>query len=179
MLIPTKLPDYTLIHSKKRKSIAIKVSKSGQVSILAPIHITKKEADDIISRHRNWIYQTLDAAKRYQAAFPEPTPEQVQQYITAANEYLPARTQFYSKQMQLTPTSIKITGAKTRFGSCSSQNAICFSWRLMQYPKEAIDYVVVHELAHIVHKNHSKAFYAYVASILPDYKERKKLLEWK
>ena len=81
--------------------------------------------------------------------------------------------------MGVMPTSIKITSAKKRFGSCSGQNGICYSWRLMLYPSEAIDYVVVHELAHIRQKNHSPAFYKEVAKILPDYKAREKLLKGK
>lgn len=56
------------------------------------------------------------------------------------------------------------------------KNGLCFSWRLMQYPPEAVDYVVVHELAHIVHKNHGNAFYALIGSVLPDYPARRALL---
>ena len=58
--------------------------------------------------------------------------------------------------MGLTPAAVTITGARKRFGSCSASNRICYSWRLMQYPEAAVDYVVVHELAHIVHKDHSR-----------------------
>ena len=71
---------------------------------------------------------------------------------------------------------VKITGAKTRFGSCNSRNSLCFSWRLMQYPDEAIDLVVVHELCHIAHHDHGPGFYALLGSILPDHRERMKLL---
>ena len=71
---------------------------------------------------------------------------------------------------------VKITGAKTRFGSCNSRNSLCFSWRLMQYPDEAIDLVVVHELCHIAHHDHGAGFYALLGSILPDHRERMKLL---
>ena len=78
--------------------------------------------------------------------------------------------------MGLEPTGVKITSAKKRFGSCSAKNSICYSWRLMLYSKEAIDYVVVHELAHIAHKNHGPQFYALIEKYLPDYKEREKLL---
>ena len=78
--------------------------------------------------------------------------------------------------MGLEPTGIKITSAQKRFGSCNGKNSICYSWRLMLYPPEAIDYVVVHELAHIVHKNHGAKFYKLVAKYLPDYKERVKML---
>jgi hypothetical protein len=76
----------------------------------------------------------------------------------------------------LKPQYIKITSAKRRFGSCSGKNGICFSWRLMRYPESAIDYVIVHELAHIEHKNHGGAFYDRIEAILPDLRERRKLL---
>ncbi len=79
--------------------------------------------------------------------------------------------------MGLTPAAVTITGARKRFGSCSASNRICYSWRLMQYPEAAVDYVVVHELAHIVHKDHSRNFYAYVERFLPDWRERRALLK--
>ena len=84
---------------------------------------------------------------------------------------------YYSEQMGLYPTQVRITGARTRFGSCSSQGHICFSWRLMQYPPEAIDYVVVHELAHLRYMNHGAEFYALIARYLPDWKARRALLQ--
>ena len=87
------------------------------------------------------------------------------------------RVDYYSRLMNVKPTGIKITSAKKRFGSCSGKNSICFSYYLMLYPKEAVDYVVVHELAHIRHHNHSKDFYSFVSEFMPDYKEREKL--WK
>ncbi|MBQ3537483.1 MAG: M48 family metallopeptidase, partial [Clostridia bacterium] len=76
----------------------------------------------------------------------------------------------------VTPLRITVTGAKTRFGSCSGKNSISFSFYLMRYPEEAVDYVVVHELCHIIHHNHSAAFYKEVEKILPDYKRREKIL---
>ena len=72
---------------------------------------------------------------------------------------------------------MKITSARKRFGSCSGKNSLCFSYWLMLYPQEAVDYVIVHELAHIVHKNHSAAFYRLIGQYLPDYRERIKMLK--
>lgn len=94
-------------------------------------------------------------------------------YIRQAKACLPQRVAYYSERMGLSPTQVRITGARTRFGSCSSQGHICFSWRLMQYPPEAIDYVVVHELAHM---NHGAEFYVLIARYLPDWKARRALL---
>ena len=70
-----------------------------------------------------------------------------------------------------------INSAKSRFGSCSSKKTLNFSYRLMLYPYEAIEYVCVHELAHLIEMNHSKKFWAIVEAYLPDYKARKKLLK--
>ena len=78
--------------------------------------------------------------------------------------------------MGVRPTGIRITAARTRFGSCSAKNRLCFSWRLMDYPDAVIDYVVVHELAHIVHKNHGPRFWELVERYMPDYKRRRAML---
>jgi len=79
--------------------------------------------------------------------------------------------------MNLKYGRITITSAKTRFGSCSSKGNISYSYKLMLYPEAAREYVVVHELAHLVEMNHSKRFYSLVERYLPDYKERRKLLK--
>ena len=90
---------------------------------------------------------------------------------------LPRLVEKYSELMGLYPSSVKITSARTRFGSCGPNNSICFSWRLMAYPAEVAEYVVVHELAHIKHRNHGDEFYALVEKYLPDYKDRRRLLK--
>jgi predicted metal-dependent hydrolase len=94
-----------------------------------------------------------------------------------AREILPERVEYFSAIMGVKPTHVSINEAKTRFGSCSEKRRINFSCRVMRYPSEAIDYVVVHELAHLKFLNHSREFWAFVESILPDYKARKGLLK--
>ena len=108
---------------------------------------------------------------------PEPTPEEEALLRKKARNLLPGLVNRYAVQMDVQPAGITITGARTRFGSCSPKNRLSFSFRLMDYPMEAIEYVVVHELAHILHKNHSAAFYAEIEKILPDWRERNKLLK--
>ncbi len=73
--------------------------------------------------------------------------------------------------------SVTVTSAKTRWGSCSQTNALRFTFRLLYAPKDVIEYVVVHELSHIRHKNHSKAFWAEVATYVPDWKSRRAWLK--
>ena len=109
---------------------------------------------------------------------PGLTPEQikygcVQIYRMIAKRELTTRTLDYAKRIAATPAAVKISNAKTRWGSCSARKCINYSWRLIMADDDVIDYVVVHELAHIIEMNHSKRFWTIVESILPDYKVRK------
>lgn len=167
--------NYELIRSD-RKTLGLQV-KDGRVIVRAPRRATVQQIERFVREHEAWIENALSRQAAKKAAHPEPTAAECAEYIRLAKEMLPRRTAFWSERMGLTPTQIRITSAQRRFGSCSSQGHICYSWRLMQYPPEAIDYVIVHELAHLKHMNHSPAFYALVAKYLPDHKARRALLK--
>jgi len=83
------------------------------------------------------------------------------------------RVAAYAAQMNVTPAVIKIKNAMKRWGSCSSKKSLNFSWRLIMADDSIIDYVVVHELAHLLEMNHSARFWAVVDGVLPDYPARK------
>lgn len=166
---------YTVLRSA-RKTLALEVTREQQILVRAPHAISSDRIDVFVRSHGEWIERQQKRVQAYTKAHPEPSPEQANKYREEAMRYLPERVKYYSERMHLFPASITITSAKTRFGSCSGKDRICFSWRLMAYNKKAIDYVVVHELAHLVHKNHSADFYALIATFLPDWKERKKYL---
>ncbi len=97
-------------------------------------------------------------------------------YRHRAREFLNERVDYYASQYGFQYKGIKITSAKTRWGSCSSTGVLNFSWRLIMAPLEQVDYVVVHELVHTIHHNHSKRFWKRVEQVMPDFKERKKWL---
>lgn len=167
--------DYELIRSD-RKTLGLQV-KDGRVIVRAPRIVTLQQIERFVREHEDWIQNALSRQAAKQAAHPEPTAAERAELIRRAKEVLPQRTAYWSQRMGLYPTQIRITSAQRRFGSCSSEGHICYSWRLMQYPPEAIDYVVVHELAHLKHMNHSPAFHALVANYLPDHKARRALLK--
>ena len=97
-------------------------------------------------------------------------------YKARALEVISERVKQYSAQYNFTPKQIKISSAKTRWGSCSSNGTLNFTWRLVMAPLDVIDYVVVHELAHLRVKNHSSKFWDVVESIYPEYKKQRKWL---
>lgn len=170
--------DYTLLRSG-RKTLAMEVTRDLRVLVRAPNHASRVQIERFVEQHRAWAEKQLAAMAQRAEACPEPAEEEIPALIARAKEVLPQRVAHFSVIMGLEPAGITVTGARTRFGSCSPKNRLCFSWRLMAYPTEAIDYVVVHELAHIRHKNHGKEFYALIASILPDYRAREALLRGK
>lgn len=167
--------EYQLIRSDRR-TLSLEITRAGEVIVRAPRHCPQQEIDRLLKIRTEWINKHIESQRQRREQYPEPDQIQQAALIARAQAELPSRVMYYASLMGLKPTGITITGARKRFGSCSYQNRLCFSWRLMQYPDEAVDYVVVHELAHIVHKNHGRQFYALISSFLPDYKVRQKLL---
>ncbi|URA10568.1 M48 family metallopeptidase [Thermospira aquatica] len=98
-------------------------------------------------------------------------------YKKQARDLFTERLNLYCTAHGFTYKGLRISSAKKRYGSCSAKNQISLSWRLIFFPIELIDYVVVHELVHTREKHHQKNFWKVVATILPDYKEREKKLK--
>ncbi len=97
-------------------------------------------------------------------------------YRSAARSRLENRVAYYHQFTGGKYTSVTIRDQKTRWGSCSSRGTLSFNYRLIFAPSEVLDYVVVHELCHLTHMNHSKDFWNMVASVMPEYKLHKKWL---
>ena len=91
-------------------------------------------------------------------------------YKEQARIHLQARLDHFARLHHLTYRGLRITSARTRWGSCNSKNELTFAWRLLMAPPEVIDYVVVHELAHTVHHNHGPKFWKLAGDILPNFK---------
>lgn len=100
-----------------------------------------------------------------------------QWYKTEAKATLKERVDYYSHRLLLFPKAIRITSARSRWGSCSGDDRLSFSWRIMMASLDVIDYILIHELVHIKEKNHSRRFWNYLESIVPDYKERRHWLK--
>lgn len=98
-------------------------------------------------------------------------------YKNEAKKLIPPLVDKYSSIMNLHPTSLKFRKNKRTWGSCNYKNELNFNFLLVKYPIEIIEYVVIHELAHIKEKNHSKNFWNLVEDYCPDYKYRMKLFK--
>ncbi|MFA6521319.1 MAG: SprT family zinc-dependent metalloprotease [Candidatus Gracilibacteria bacterium] len=190
----------------RRRSIALHIAEDATLTVRAPMMTTLGYIKRLVFAKRAWIikkqthilkngggnkpkefindeeffylgkiyklktenYEGVSLAKR--------RAKMIEWYQAQALPKITERANFYSEKMGWKFKSISITKAERRWGSCSHNNAIHFSWKLIMAPLDVVDYVVVHELAHIPEKNHSKKFWDKVATILPDYKARRKWL---
>lgn len=167
------------VKRSKRKTISIEITRELCVLVRCPLRLPERDIERFLIKNETWIETHLEIMKK-RAELEQVhvlSESQVSALKEKAKEILPRRAAYFGTLMNLCPTDIKITSAEKRFGSCSARDSLCFSYRLMLYPMEAVDYVVVHELAHIRHKNHGKQFYELVAQVMPDYKRRERLLK--
>ena len=117
---------------------------------------------------------------RYHLVFPkncEPIEIQARRFLKQrAKKFFVESCDIYSKKLGANYRSVNIKDPKTRWGSCSSEGNIMFSWRLMMAPSQVSDYVAAHEVAHLVHLNHSADFWETVAQICPNYRQHRQWL---
>lgn len=170
----SKLNDYELRRTKRR-TLSIEVNREAKVIVHAPNRMPLMEIEAFVRSRTEWIEKTQARVRGRMRL--EPSEAEVFALKEKARTVLTDLTARYAEKMGVTFTRVGITSAKTRFGSCSKKGSINYSWRLMLYPSAAWDYVVVHELCHLKHFDHSHAFWQAVAETLPDYKERAALLK--
>ena len=97
-------------------------------------------------------------------------------FRNCGRKYLQHRLDFFGRTMGLAPRSVSFRSQSTRWGSCSSSGHISINWRLIAAPTAVVDYVIIHEIAHLAHPNHGPHFWALVAEFSPRYKEFKSWL---
>ena len=101
----------------------------------------------------------------------------IQAYKLFARSYLTARTYEIARMMGLKPSAVKVNSAKTRWGSCSSRGSVNYTWYAVMADREAVDYIIIHELCHMRHMNHSKAFWDEVRKWCPEFERMKEKLK--
>ena len=168
---------YSVVYSS-RKTLALQVKTDGEVTVRAPFRTSKREIARFVLDNSEWIQRALERAEKRKSNLPEypESEEEIACLKALAKRVIPPKVEYYSALLGVKPERVSINRAKTRFGSCSAKNTLNFSCYLMLFDEKAVDYVVVHELCHIKEKNHSPRFYALVESVMPDYKQRQKIL---
>ncbi len=155
--------EYQLIR-KAIKHIYIRV-RDGQVIVTAPYRVSRQTVDAFVESKADWI------GKHQRQSVVQPDAERV---LALMDSYFEKWESFLGVQT----TERRVRKMKTRWGSCNvKERRIWLSSYLGAYPEECLEYVIVHELCHLLERGHNKRFYALVASCLPDWKERRAKLK--
>lgn len=175
--------EFKLIRTN-RKTVAIQVNPDLSITVRAPRYASKREIDRIVEKNEAWIHKHIEIIEKnkadYEALNVEKLPsEEIKTLAEQTLKLIPQRVEYFARQVGVDYGRITIRNQKTRWGSCSSKGNLNFNCLLMLAPAEILDYVVVHELCHRKEMNHSKAFWAEVEKILPDYRESVKWLKEK
>ncbi len=160
--------DYRIIRSR-RKTAAIEI-KNAQITVRAPLYMSDAQIQEMVLRN---LPKIRDHLKKQMAAAEEPVKrlsrEDIKMLKKRAATVIAQRVAYYAPLVGVQPAGISIRCQKTRWGSCSSKGNLSFNCLLMLAPPESLDSVVVHELCHLKHMDHSKQFYALVRSVFPEY----------
>ena len=201
-----KEKQYRIVYTK-RKTLALVVERNATLTVRAPRYMRIGEIERFINLKRTWIQKKMQQQQEMHANFPRVEfvrgekflylgirqtlqfPLQLSSskikdyclkwYQKQAKIIIEGRAALYAHKMNVEYKKLKITNAEHQLGSCTSRKTLNFSWRLVMAPLLIIDYVVVHELTHLTHMNHSKRFWEELENTLPQYQEAKAWLKTK
>ena len=161
------ITEYTILRSR-RKTIAIQITPAGQILVRCPLRMSQREIRQFVNSKQEWIHGHLTRIAQT-PVLPPFSEEELKEMVQWAKDMLPERVCFWAAKAGVTYERITIRRQHSRWGSCSSQGNLNFNCLLALVPENVLDYIIVHELCHRRHMNHSPAFWAEVARLLPDY----------
>lgn len=167
------------LQNSKQRHCYLRVKGQNQLQITANKRFTIEDAKKLIHQKKAWIlkhfktYENMPSPNEFYYLGEKHTNQAINKdelYAQKAKEMLPSLVQKHAQRMNAFPTKLSFRKNKTRFGSCSAKNAVSLNILLMKFPQEVIEYVIIHELAHIKHKNHSAQFWKHIEVFCPNYK---------
>lgn len=170
---------YRVIRSA-RKTLQVEIRPDGEVLVRAPQHLSDEEIRRFVKAKAGWISEHLAKVKMraQQAADVERlSMEDIRRFADEAAFDIPERVRRYAPIVGVKYGRMTIRNQKSKWGSCSSRGNLNFNCLLMLAPPSVRDYVVVHELCHLVELNHSKRFWSLVAGVLPEYRKEEQWLK--
>lgn len=162
--------EYNIIYSD-RKTLCIQINAKGEVTVRAPRKTGKERIEAFVESRRDWIVSHRNMLRSENGEPPELfTKGELKTLADEVAPLLAARTAYFASIIGVTYNKITVRAQRTRYGSCSSSGNISYNCILALFPPEVIDYVIIHELCHRKHMDHSKKFWSEVAKYCPDYK---------
>lgn len=199
--VVTARPEFVIRRSPKARHVRLMVDEDGQALIVMPLRAAEREAADLFNRHREWVKRqqakveerriklatrpslangrvlAINGVARIVRVSNDAQREALERQLRReARQVIAARIAVRAAQMGLEPGTLQIRDQKSRWGSASRDGGMSFSWRLILCPSDVLDYVVVHELAHLRYGGHGKRFWQLVERHYGDHHAARKWL---
>lgn len=152
------------------RQLRLNVRPGGQISLSIPPRTPWYVAEDFLAKSRPWLEKQISKHPPVERRAPTKRERE------AARRLVKMKLNQWSMYFDVDWKGVRIGNQSSRWGSCSSTGTLSFNWRLIELPDELADYIVVHELAHLVQPNHSPKFWSEVERVLPDWRPRRKAL---
>ena len=163
----------------RRRTLCLEI-RDGRPLVRAPWYVSATEIRGFLERKRPWLESHLEKARareEMKQSVPVLTEAERRVLLQQARIVFPERTAHYASLLGVTFGRITLRMQRTRWGSCSAKGNLSFNCLLLLAPPEVLDSVVVHELCHRKHMDHSPAFYAEILRVFPDYDRRDRWLK--
>ena len=169
-----------IIQKSRRRSISVSVLPDNRILVKAPYRTTEQRIKEFLVSKKSWITKQIEKQNSQIQRASEMgflSADEIKEIKKKAKKIIPERVGYYAKCIGVTYGRISIRLQSSRWGSCAANGNINFNCLLVLMPGEILDSVVVHELCHRKHMNHSKEFYAEIDKVFPDYKRCDKWLK--
>ena len=172
---------YRLVRSD-RKTLAIHILQDGTVEVRAPRRLSSARISAFVQERGDWIRKHQEKmmlrARRHEARDWEQLKADTLVWNSGAGgQMLIRKIEAWARRMGVSFGRVRVKDMKTRWGSCSVKGDLNFCWKIFLLPEHCADYLIIHELAHRRHMDHSKEFWSFVAEFCPDHKAARKELE--
>lgn len=172
------MEDVTIRRRARAKHLRLRVQPDGRVVVSAPMWIRLERIEFFVRQHSEWIAKALERLQSNPKAYsPLGTKEEYLQHRERSHALACERVSHFNAQLGFAFAKIVIRNQRSCWGSCSRRGTLSFNYKIALLPPELADYIIVHELCHLGAFNHSRDFWALVAGVIPDYKDRRRLLK--
>lgn len=164
--------NYQIKSNKKSKKISIRINADGEVVATKPLRVSIGFVRDVLERKMDWVKEKVEEMKkRPKKLLAHYSNTDFTTNKIKAHEFVCARIDHYNKFYKQRIEKITIRNQKSRWGSCSGKKNLNFNYKIIFLPIEIADYVIVHEICHLIEMNHSPKFWQQVALQIPNYKK--------
>lgn len=172
---------YLQVIRSNRKSIGLEVRSADDIRVRIPSRLSDRELKKFVNAHKDWIFEKAELIENWEdqrTSTGAPSWEGLSKVeLQNIKNKFADRVSYFAEIMNVTFGRITIRNQKTRWGSCSTKGNLNFNYQLYYLPDELLDYVVVHELSHRRHMDHSKEFWTEVEKYCPNYRKLRKNLK--